>query len=289
MGCACDKSNLEEDKNEFIDILKYAPHNLDIITGNETNTDNQNNQSSFIHSNKIESNNLIISNNTEPQIEENKLKQNNLRTINDKKQSNEEIQEISEISTEKDEIDKFNYPQTLLNIFNLIRANPKLYAQKVEYAIKYIKTEIQTVKDEATGEKKNIEKHFFKKKLKVALNKGEIIFHNAAKRLREMISLPPLQMDNNLMIELPNNIKELYSNKYLIKQAEKVKKRSSLEIFYKDLIKDPIISALLMIVDDNENNDNRKREAILNPDYKYVGINCRFIGKTFIAYLGFSK
>ena len=288
MGCTCEKSYLEDDKNEFIDILKYAPHNLDNIVGNESNTDNQNNLSSFIHTNKIESNNILSSIN-ETELEDNKLKSNILRTINDKQKSNEEIKEISEISTEKDEIDKFNYPETLLNIFNLIRSNPKVYASKVEYAIKYIKTEIQLVKDEATGEKKNIEKPFFKKKLKVALNKGEIVFHDAAKRLREMKSIPPLQMDNNLMINLPNNIKELYSNKYLIKQAEKVKKKSTLEIFYKDLIKDPIISALLMIVDDNENNDYKKREAILNPDYKYVGINCRYIGKTFIAYLGFSK
>ena len=288
MGCTCEKSNLEEDKNEFIDILKYAPHNIDNIVGNESNTDNQNNLSSFIHTNKIESNNILSSIN-ETELEDNKLKSNILRTINDKQKSNEEIKEMSEISTEKDEIDKFNYPETLLNIFNLIRSNPKVYASKVEYAIKYIKTEIQLVKDEATGEKKNIEKPFFKKKLKVALNKGEIVFHDAAKRLREMKSIPPLQMDNNLMIDLPNNIKELYSNKYLIKQAEKVKKKSTLEIFYKDLIKDPIISALLMIVDDNENNDYKKREAILNPDYKYVGINCRYIGKTFIAYLGFSK
>ena len=288
MGCTCEKSNLEEDKNEFIDILKYAPHNIDNIVGNESNTDNQNNLSSFIHTNKIESNNILSSIN-ETELEDNKLKSNILRTINDKQKSNEEIKEMSEISTEKDEIDKFNYPETLLNIFNLIRSNPKVYASKVEYAIKYIKTEIQLVKDEATGEKKNIEKPFFKKKLKVALNKGEIVFHDAAKRLREMKSIPPLQMDNNLMINLPNNIKELYSNKYLIKQAEKVKKKSTLEIFYKDLIKDPIISALLMIVDDNENNDYKKREAILNQDYKYVGINCRYIGKTFIAYLGFSK
>ena len=288
MGCTCEKSNLEEDKNEFIDILKYAPHNIDNIVGNESNTDNQNNLSSFIHTNKIESNNILSSIN-ETELEDNKLKSNILRTINDNQKSNEEIKEMNEISTEKDEIDKFNYPETLLNIFNLIRSNPKVYASKVEYAIKYIKTEIQLVKDEATGEKKNIEKPFFKKKLKVALNKGEIVFHDAAKRLREMKSIPPLQMDNNLMINLPNNIKELYSNKYLIKQAEKVKKKSTLEIFYKDLIKDPIISALLMIVDDNESNDYRKRDAILNPDYKYVGINCRYIGKTFIAYLGFSK
>ena len=104
-----------------------------------------------------------------------------------------------------------------------------------------------------------------------------------------MKSIPPLKMDDTLKINLPNNIKELYDNNYLIKQAEKVKKRSSLEIFYKDLIKYPIISALLMIVDDNSKNDYNKRNTLLNPDLKFVGINCKFIGKTFVAYFGFSK
>ena len=159
MGCACDKSNLEDDKNEFIDILKYAPHNLDTLIGNETKTDNQ---SSFIHSKKLDSNNILLSSISENQFEENKLKKNqkNLKSINNKT-SNEEINEINEISTEKDEIDKYNYPETLLTIFNLIRTNPKIYAEKVEYAIKYIKTEIQTIKDETTGEKKKYRKTFF--------------------------------------------------------------------------------------------------------------------------------
>lgn len=104
-----------------------------------------------------------------------------------------------------------------------------------------------------------------------------------------MKSIPPLKMDKNLLINLPNNIKDLYDNKYLIKQAEKIKQKSSLEFFYKDLIKEPNISALLMVVDDTEKNDFKKRDIILNPDLKYVGINCRYIGKTFVAYLGFSK
>ena len=65
-----------------------------------------------------------------------------------------------------------------------------------------------------------------------------------------MKSIPPLKMDKNLLINLPNNVKDLY---------------------------------------DNKKNDLKKRNAILNPDFKFIGINCRFIGKTFIAYLGFSK
>ena len=44
-----------------------------------------------------------------------------------------------------------------------------------------------------------------------------------------------------------------------------------------------------MIVDDTNKNAGRKRLALLNKDLKYVGVSCKFIGKTFIAYFAFSK
>ena len=288
MGTVSDKQNLEDDNNEYSNILKYAPHLEDI---NEVSKiEKNNNQSSFIQTNsKFETNNLI-QNINEPEQELNQ--QNILKNLNKKtiETNIEEINKISEKNTdEQDEIDNLNYPETLLKIINIIRTQPQLYAEKVDYAVRYIKIENQIINDKITGQKQNIEKPIFKKKVKVALNKGESVFYETSKRLREMISIPPLEMNNNLLINLPNTKKEIYDNKYLIKQAEKIKQKSSLEFFYKDLIKEPNISALLMVVDDTEKNDFKKRDIILNPDLKYVGINCRYIGKTFVAYLGFSK
>ncbi len=288
MGTVSDKQNLEDDNNEYSNILKYAPHLEDI---NEVSKiEKNNNQSSFIQTNsKFETNNLI-QNINEPEQELNQ--QNILKNLNKKtiETNVEEINKISDINTdEQDEIDNLNYPETLLKIINIIRTQPQLYAEKVDYAVRYIKIENQIINDKITGQKQTIEKPIFKKKVKVALNKGESVFYETSKRLREMISIPPLEMNNNLLINLPNTKKEIYDNKYLIKQAEKIKQKSSLEFFYKDLIKEPNISALLMVVDDTEKNDFKKRDIILNPDLKYVGINCRYIGKTFVAYLGFSK
>ena len=288
MGTVSDKQNLEDDNNEYSNILKYAPHLEDI---NEVSKiEKNNNQSSFIQTNsKFETNNLI-QNINEPEQELNQ--QNILKNLNKKtiETNVEDINKISEINTdEQDEIDNLNYPETLLKIINIIRTQPQLYAEKVDYAVRYIKIENQIINDKITGQKQTIEKPIFKKKVKVALNKGESVFYETSKRLREMISIPPLEMNNNLLINLPNTKKEIYDNKYLIKQAEKIKQKSSLEFFYKDLIKEPNISALLMVVDDTEKNDFKKRDIILNPDLKYVGINCRYIGKTFVAYLGFSK
>ena len=48
-----------------------------------------------------------------------------------------------------------------------------------------------------------------------------------------MKSIPPLKMDKNLLINLPNNVKDLYDNKYLIKQAEKNKKNLPSKFFIK--------------------------------------------------------
>ena len=44
------------------------------------------------------------------------------------------------------------------------------------------------------------------------------------------------------------------------------------------MVKIPEISALLMVVDDNGKNSGKKRNAILNPEFKKIGINSRFIG-----------
>ena len=71
--------------------------------------------------------------------------------------SPEHIIQISEINTdEQDEIDNLNYPETLLKIINIIRTQPQLYAEKVDYAVRYIKIENQIINDKITGQKKTI-------------------------------------------------------------------------------------------------------------------------------------
>ena len=100
----------------------------------------------------------------------------------------------------------------------------------------------------------------------------------------------PLIFSEDILINLPETKEEIKDVNFLKNQAEKKKENaSSLEIYFKDLIKDPYISVLLMIVDDSHKNAGKKRECILSPEYKYIGINSKFIGKTFIAYFSFGK
>ena len=77
---------------------------------------------------------------------------------------------------------------------------------------------------------------------------------------------------------------------FLKKKVIELRKEGiNIDIFYKDLVKIPEVSALLMIVDDSGRNAGKKRQTLLDKDVKYIGVNSKFVGKTFIAYLSFVK
>ena len=68
-----------------------------------------------------------------------------------------------------------------------------------------------------------------------------------------------------------------------------LREQTRIDVFFKDLIKIPEISGLLMIVDDTNKNAGKKRRALLSNELKYIGVNSKFIGRTFVAYFSFSK
>ena len=175
-----------------------------------------------------------------------------------------------------------DYPQKMLDLINQIRANPSSYADIIEDSIQNI-TEEQDRKDESKI------RIIYKKKVKVALNRGEIAFKDAAEELRSMEPLPPLMLKNDICVPLPEEEAEIKDTSYLREQVKLIREKTNIDVFFKDLIKIPEVSALLMIVDDSEKNPGKKRKAVLNPDFKYIGISSKFIGKTFIAYFAFSK
>ena len=101
--------------------------------------------------------------------------------------------------------------------------------------------------------------------------------------------MPPLEFNGNICIPLPQDEEELRDPNYLKEQVKAMQENNNIDLFFKDLIKLPDVSALLMVVDDSMKNSGRKRQAILNKDFKYIGINSHFIGKTFLAYFAISK
>ena len=175
-----------------------------------------------------------------------------------------------------------DYPQKMLDLINQIRANPVSYADVIEECIQNITEEQDKIDETKT-------RIIYKKKVKVALNRGEIAFKDAAEELRNMEPLPPLELKNDICVPLPEEEAEIKDSSYLREQVKIIREKTNIDVFFKDLIKIPEVSALLMIVDDSEKNPGKKRQAVLNKDFKYIGISSKFIGKTFIAYFAFSQ
>ena len=266
MGCQC--ANQKEEQNQE-------------LTRNEQNLEEQEN-------NNYEHKDEIFGLTSQEGTEQAQLRQTN----NDNFENRENFENDEEERGQGDYNERIiedkntkyaDYPEKMLELINKIRENPVYYAELVEDSIQNI-IEIQDG-DEDEAKPKII----YKKKVKVALATGESAFRDAEEQLRNMESLPPLEFKSDICVPLPDNEDEIKDSSYLKEQVKIIRETTNVDAFFKDLIKIPEVAALLMIVDDNEKNPGKKRNAILNKDFKYIGISSKFIGKTFVAYFTFSK
>lgn len=242
--------------------------------------------------NKDEENNEVLKQNPEGENEntqglDNKLNPNLNNNFNEENvEVGEQFQSLKTAGQPEQQLDhnvKYSdYPQKMLDIINSIRTNPSAYADYIEQSIANIVEEI----DKQDGNKPKI---IYKKKVKVALTRGEEAFRDAAEKLRNMEPVEPLEFRDEICIPLPENEEEIKDSSYLKEQVRKLREEHNIDVFLKDLIKIPEVSALLMVVDDSGKNPGKKRQAVLNQDFKYIGISSKFIGKSFVAYLSFSK
>ena len=175
-----------------------------------------------------------------------------------------------------------DYPEKIVELINNIRQEPASYAEIIENSIKNIVDDNN--KNDST---KN--RIIYKQKVKVALNKGIPAFQEAAEYLRSLTPLPPLEFKQEKCIPLPETEEQLNDPTFLKEQARIIRENTKVDVFFKDLIKIPDVSALLMIVDDTLKNPGKKRMALLNKELKYIGVTSKFVGKNFVAYFAFSK
>ena len=98
-----------------------------------------------------------------------------------------------------------------------------------------------------------------------------------------------LVLKNEIIIKIPENENELNDVNYVKNQTEIIKKKMNIDVYFKDYINEPEISILLMIIDDIWNDSHDRRNAILNKDYKYIGMNYNIINGQYISYFSFSK
>ena len=217
------------------------------------------------------------------------FKKSNLDLLGLDEQINPNDNEIIENNNYDDNNDEFllnekyaNYPYKIVELINNIREDPVGYADIVEQSI-------QNIVLEEDKEDPSIKHLIYKKKIKVALTTGEKAFQEAIDYLRTLSPLPPLEFSQEKCIPLPNTEEELNNPSFLKSQVKVLREQTRIDVFYKDLIKIPEISGLLMIVDDTNKNAGKKRHALLSNELKYIGVSSKFIGRTFVAYFSFSK
>ena len=200
--------------------------------------------------------------------------------VENKENSAKKEQKSSDDNLSKNE--KYsNYPKNMLELINKIRSDPKSYSEIIEDSIQNI-IEIQS-------DEENAPKFIYRKKVKVALARGEPAFTEAAEELKNLKPLPSLELKDEICLSLPEKEEDIKDSSYLREQVKLLRETTNVDVFFKDLIKIPEVSALLMIVDDSTKSPGKKRQAVLNPEYKFIGISSKFIGKNFVAYFTFSK
>ena len=291
--------------NIIVDIDNHKPMinlqtniNENLIEDNNKNEDEDDNHGNFIkeildrveegeklytYHNQQENSNI---NNSE---EETKKEEEGDFNNDNKKEEKNELEEKKEekliksdnksesiIHSEKNELlpeDEFS--KIIFENINLIRENPQNFVQMIEDSKKNIIVENSKFK--------------YKSKVKVGLIRGEPAFDEAIAILKLNSPMPKLYFNPNLTIRLPSTIEEIQDKKYFPNQIKNLSNKGIIvNTFWRDNINDPLTSFILMIVDDYKDK-GEKRNDILNPNNKSIGICSTMIDNYFACYLVFSQ
>ena len=152
------------------------------------------------------------------------------------------------------------YVKKVFNLINRIRVNPPEFVNVIETAEKFIKDN-------------NGRKIFDDNKIKVSLNEGKAMFQDCANYLKNLQPMEELNFCDDIVLECPKDDKNIKDINYFKEKVLEKKEKFGIEAYFKDSIRIPEISVLLMLVDDSAKNPRRKRETLLNPKYKYIGIS----------------
>ena len=190
---------------------------------------------------------------------------------------------VASIEPISQEFPKDDFSTYIFEHINKLRTNPS-------YIIPEIESGMENITKEKNKKNPNEEKLIYKSKVKVALTKGKEAFEEAISILKTVQPMEPLIFKENMCLPVPTTEEE-FKDKELLKNNVSAIKGQGINIdnAWKDLVKDAETSFLLMVVDDSGKKAGMKRNDILNPSYKYVGISSTMIGKSFVAFCTFSK
>ena len=273
------KLNLNEDENINKDINNN--YNKKDINENNNNDNINNNDINYDINNDINTDNINNKSLVIKRINSN----DSIKSDNEKEMNNTNIDKKSNDSN----IFSFNknsYNTRIINLINELRLNPSKYSEVIEDNVQYIYKEVRNEVNKESGEIEEKEEYIFQKKVKVRLYEGENAFLKAADYLKSINPMNELIYKEEIKLELSDNIEEIKNNNII---KEKIKSKKNINAFFKDSVRNPEIGLLLMIIGDYKNSQNKKRNALLNPDYKYIAVNSKFIGDKFVSYFTFSK
>lgn len=166
-----------------------------------------------------------------------------------------------------------SYADQVIFLLNEIRQDPKKIIPQLTEA----KTKIITKNG----------KLLYISGVKVQLARGEQAFTDAIEFIETLNAMSPLTMNPEIMIDCPTLIEEIKTNQHL-KESIQTKTNIKIDYFFRDLVHDPTTTLLLAIAGANEKYENKKRDALLNPNYKHIGLTSTVINKTFCAYFTFA-
>jgi hypothetical protein len=149
----------------------------------------------------------------------------------------------------------------VFNLINKVRLNPSEFVSIIETASeKYIKD-------------RNGRKIYDDSKIKVSLNEGKTMFQDCANYLKTLQPMEELMFCDDIVLQCPKDEQNIKDINYFRERLLEKKDKYGIEAYFKDSIRIPEISVLLMLVDDSARNPRKKRETLLNPKYKFIGIS----------------
>ena len=121
------------------------------------------------------------------------------------------------------------------------------------------------------------------------MSRGESAFDEAIYFLKNKKPMRKLEFSELITVQSPRNENDINDKDYMrLKVKSIIEKGINIRSYWRDVIKDPEISFLLMIVDDNGHKSGKKRKDILNPNMKYIGISSVEINNNFACYITLS-
>ena len=275
-------ANILDIKNDKIPPDLNTKIDINIIN-NYPNNNNNNNEEDKDKDKNNKSNNNFESFNNNLKMNNNSLNKDKDDDKNNNNNNNETIENKTSSYMKND------YNSRIVNLINEIRSDPAKYSSIILDNIQYISKEVRIEANDETGQNEEKVEILFQKKVKVKLYEGERAFIKASDYVKYIKPMDELIFKEEIKLELPNTEEEMNDKLFLKSKLKILKDKYNISAFFKDSIRNPEVALLLMIVGDYENTENKKRNALLNPEYKYIAVDSKFLGNIFIAYFTFSK